>query len=49
MTEYELFRSVRTRLETVWKDADRRRSWLAGVELSHDHELETSRDTGSRC
>lgn len=49
MTEYELFRSVRAHLETVWKDADRRRSWLARAELSRDHELETSRDTGGRC
>ena len=48
VTDYELFRTVHGRLETVWKDADRRRSWLAGFELGQDHELETSRETRMR-
>lgn len=46
MTDYELFRSVRARLETVWKEADRRRSWRGGFDLGQGEELETSRETG---
>ena len=49
MTDYELFRGVRTRLETVWKDAELRRSWLAKAQLGGDPELESSREAGSRC
>ncbi len=49
MTDYELFRSVRDRLETVWKDADRRRAWLAVVQLGSDPEVESSREAGGRC
>ena len=46
MTDYELFRSVSARLETVWKNADRRRSWRAGLELGRDHGAETSAAAG---
>ena len=49
MTEYELFRSVRARLETVWHDAELRRAWLAKVQLGRDPELESSREAGGRC
>jgi hypothetical protein len=48
MTDYELFRSVRARLETVWKDADRRVRWLGSLELGKDYEVEDSRETGGR-
>lgn len=49
MTDYELFRSVRSRLETVWKDAELRRAWLAGGQLGRDPELDSSREAGGRC
>jgi len=49
MTEYELIRNVRARLETVWKDAELRRSWLANAQLGRDAELESSREAGGRC
>lgn len=48
MTDYELLRSVRSRLETVWKAAERRRTWLASLELGRDWEIEDSREAGGR-
>jgi hypothetical protein len=48
MTDFELFRTARARLETVWREADRRTQWLSQLELGKDPEIEASREAGSR-
>jgi len=48
MTDFELFRSVRDRLETVWREADRRTRWLGDLELGKDPEIEASREAVGR-
>ena len=48
MTDFELLRSVRDRLETVWREADRRTRWLGALELGKAPEIEASREAGGR-
>lgn len=50
MTEYEIFYTVRTRLERVWKDAERSARWLAATgHYAADDETELSRKAGGRA
>jgi hypothetical protein len=49
MTDYELLYSVRSRLERVWKDAERATRLLAASgHYAVDDEAAASRETGGR-
>jgi hypothetical protein len=49
MTEYEVYKMARARLESVWREAERNARLLAAAgEFSVDSETATSRSAGGR-